>query len=178
MVEISFGVVDVLGEGVAPGHGGDGEDDPKELRGDVGGGAGGEGSLFPEGVGDDRQPEDFVEDFKEDDREHLEGAEDAEDGERGKGCPDAPGYGVGWIPRAAVGEDVRPGELAEDEEHKDVEEAKEIDVEGADAFVFGGGADGVEGVEGHGSPWAHGGALGWGLGVLGRWKQIPGGNDG
>jgi hypothetical protein len=44
---------------------------------------------------------------------------------------------------------MRPGELAEDEEHEEVEETEEVDVQGADAFVFGGGAEGVEGVEAH-----------------------------
>ena len=68
-----------------------------------------------------------------------------------------------------MGEDAGPGELAEDEEHQEIEEAEEIDVEGADAFVFGGGADGVEGVEGHEDLlWAHGGASWWGLRVVGR----------
>ena len=145
-----FWVVDIGPEGEPPGHGDDGKKDPKEGGGDVFGGGAGEGSAGPKGIGDEEQPQHLIEDFKQDDGQHQKWAKDAEAGDSGEGGPNAPDDGVGGFPGAVVGEDVGPGLATEDEEHEDIEETQEIDVEGADAVEAGCGLKEGQGAESHG----------------------------
>jgi hypothetical protein len=145
-----FGVVDIGAEGVGPGHGDDGEDYPVEGLGDIVGGGAGEGAFGRERVGDDDEPENFVENFQQDHRQHFHRADNSESGERGERGPKAPGDGTGGIPWALVGEDVRPGVFAEYEEHQDVEEAQEIDIDSGDAVVVRVFLENIFWAEGHG----------------------------